>query len=213
MISVERIRRPAGFTLVELIIAMMLLAAATAVMMPLMVSVSAQRRREQRRRVVLAENLLDDLLAPRGTTSRGSCRTPSPESIRGTSKLLLWTSERAVGDRPAGRRGERSRYAATANRAGTRPGPPLRPQIRPVGGRHEPVAGPPAARKPRDNSAAAAPSRPAAGWSAFSPSGWTLLELMVAISVLAVVMTVSGAVCRDRSGGTHSGICRQTLAG
>ena len=107
MISLERNRRPAGFTLVELIIALMLLGAATAVMLPLMVSVSAQRRAAEQRQYVLflAENLLDDLIArpwkdvTQESLSAVVAGDRSPDEIQG---LILPDLERevTVTDRP-----------------------------------------------------------------------------------------------------------------
>ncbi len=65
MTSVERHGRRAGFTLLELIVALLLLGAASAVLLPVLVTVSAQRRAAEQRQyaLILAENLLDDLVA------------------------------------------------------------------------------------------------------------------------------------------------------
>lgn len=94
-------RRPAGFTLVELIIALMLLGTAMAVILPLMVSVSYQRRAAEQRQyaLILAENLLDDLVArpwsdiTQDTLTAVVAEVRDAEDVRG---LILPDLEREV---------------------------------------------------------------------------------------------------------------------
>jgi hypothetical protein len=92
MISVERSRRRAAFTVAELVIALMLLGTATAVMLPLMVSAAAQRRAAEQRQLGLleAENLLDELLARpwHEVTLEALSRTARESDPAGASRWL-----------------------------------------------------------------------------------------------------------------------------